>query len=202
MVEQARFAGVDWATEEHAVCVVDVQGRIVEGRRYRHDERGIRALCERLIRLEVKLVAIERPDGHRHPRPRLVPDHLADLARARHLRPEPTHRTAAIDRRHSDDLTLTRSRGHPRPHRHLATAGRRRHRRLPARAERAALDGKPADATQHHDLTQGVSKGKSGSLSSDAFSKSPAGAKSTPSGTNASTRSLARNLQARGLARL
>jgi transposase len=63
MEEQARFAGVDWATEEHAVCVVDVQGRIVEGRRYRHDERGIRALCGRLIRLEVKLVAIERPDG-------------------------------------------------------------------------------------------------------------------------------------------
>ena len=37
---EGRFAGVDWASEEHAVCVVDADGRIVEGRRYRHDERG------------------------------------------------------------------------------------------------------------------------------------------------------------------
>ena len=62
MVE-GRFAGVDWASEEHAVCVVDETGRIVEGRRFRHDENGLRALCARLVRLEVKLVAIERPDG-------------------------------------------------------------------------------------------------------------------------------------------
>jgi transposase len=60
---ELRFAGVDWASEEHAVCVVDEHGRIVEGRRYRHNESGIRALCGRLVRLAVKLVAIERPDG-------------------------------------------------------------------------------------------------------------------------------------------
>ena len=58
-----RFAGVDWASEEHAVCVVDEHGRIVEGRRYSHNEPGIRALCARLLRLQVKLVALERPDG-------------------------------------------------------------------------------------------------------------------------------------------
>jgi transposase len=57
------FAGVDWASEEHAVSVHDGDGRIVAGRRYRHDERGIRALCARLIELNVALVAIERPDG-------------------------------------------------------------------------------------------------------------------------------------------
>ena len=34
-----------------------------KGRRYRHDERGIRALCRRLLELDVELVAIERPDG-------------------------------------------------------------------------------------------------------------------------------------------
>jgi transposase len=62
MVE-GRFAGVDWASEEHAVSVHDGDGRIVEGRRYRHDERGIGALCARLIALGVGLVAIERPDG-------------------------------------------------------------------------------------------------------------------------------------------
>jgi transposase len=58
-----RFAGVDWASEEHAVCVVDERGRILEGRRYRHNEPGIRALCARLVRLGVALVALERPDG-------------------------------------------------------------------------------------------------------------------------------------------
>jgi transposase len=58
-----RFAGIDWASEEHAVCVNDAGGRIVEGRRYRHDERGLRALCARLLELGVVLVAIERPDG-------------------------------------------------------------------------------------------------------------------------------------------
>jgi transposase len=62
-VQEGCFAGIDWASEEHACCVVDADGRIVEGRRYRHDERGIRALCNRLIELAVVLVAIERPDG-------------------------------------------------------------------------------------------------------------------------------------------
>jgi len=56
-------AEVDWASEEHAVCVVDIDGRIVEGRRVRHDEAGLRRLCDRLIDLGVDLVAVERPDG-------------------------------------------------------------------------------------------------------------------------------------------
>ena len=45
------------------MCVVAEHGRIVEGGRYRHNEAGIRALCSRLVRLDVKLVALERPDG-------------------------------------------------------------------------------------------------------------------------------------------
>lgn len=57
------FAGIDWASEEHAVCLVDVEGRIVEGRRVAHDEQGLRSLCRRLLELHVELVAIERPDG-------------------------------------------------------------------------------------------------------------------------------------------
>ena len=60
---EGRFAGVDWASREHAVCVVDGDGRIAEGGRYRHDERGIRALCAGLVELGVLLVAVERPDG-------------------------------------------------------------------------------------------------------------------------------------------
>ena len=43
--------------------MVDEDGRIVEGRRYRHDERGISALCRRLVDHGVELVAVERPDG-------------------------------------------------------------------------------------------------------------------------------------------
>jgi transposase len=62
-MSDGRFAGVDWASQEHAVCVVDERGRILEGRRFRHTESGIRALCARLVRLQVELVAIERPDG-------------------------------------------------------------------------------------------------------------------------------------------
>jgi len=62
-VGEGRFAGVDWASEEHAVSVHDGESRIVEARRYRHDERGIRGLCRRLLELDVELVAIVRPDG-------------------------------------------------------------------------------------------------------------------------------------------
>ncbi|MBV8733782.1 MAG: transposase [Solirubrobacterales bacterium] len=62
-MSDGRYAGVDWASEEHAVCVVDERGRIIEGRRYSHNEPGIRALCARLVRLGVGLVALERPDG-------------------------------------------------------------------------------------------------------------------------------------------
>jgi hypothetical protein len=30
-MSEGRFAGVDWASEEHAVCVVDGRGRILGG---------------------------------------------------------------------------------------------------------------------------------------------------------------------------
>lgn len=43
--------------------MVDENGRILEGRRYGHEGRGKTALGERLLKLEVILVAIERPDG-------------------------------------------------------------------------------------------------------------------------------------------
>src|ERR1700735_109110 len=62
-MSDGRFAGVDWASEEHAVCVVDERGRIVEGKRYRHNEQGLRSVCARLVSLGVALVALERPDG-------------------------------------------------------------------------------------------------------------------------------------------
>jgi transposase len=58
-----RYAGVDWAKDEHAVCVLEQDGRPVSERRFAHDERGIASMCARLRELGVGRVAIERPDG-------------------------------------------------------------------------------------------------------------------------------------------
>jgi transposase len=54
---------VDWATEKHDVLVQEPDGERVLAATFAHDERGLRALCRTLVRLEVELVAIERPDG-------------------------------------------------------------------------------------------------------------------------------------------
>lgn len=57
------FAGIDWASEEHAVCVVDEHGDRVWERLVRHDEDGIVRLCQRLVEVGAERIAIERPDG-------------------------------------------------------------------------------------------------------------------------------------------
>ena len=58
-----RYAGIDWASETHDVLVADETGTEVLAATYAHDENGLSALCRVLVRLEVVLVAIERPDG-------------------------------------------------------------------------------------------------------------------------------------------
>ena len=58
-----RHAGIDWASEEHALCVVDAGGATVEDEMHAHDEAGIRELIARMRALGVVRVAIERPDG-------------------------------------------------------------------------------------------------------------------------------------------
>lgn len=60
---QGTSAGVDWAKEEHAVCVVDEAGRRLVERRVAHDEEGLAGMCASLVELGVERVAIERPDG-------------------------------------------------------------------------------------------------------------------------------------------
>jgi transposase len=57
------FAGIDWASEEHALCVVDGGGTTLEGEMHAHDEVGIKGLIARMRALGVGRVAIERPDG-------------------------------------------------------------------------------------------------------------------------------------------
>ena len=56
-------AGIDWATADHAVCVVDMAGRVTDRFAAAHDKAGITAIISRLRRDKVTEVAIERGDG-------------------------------------------------------------------------------------------------------------------------------------------
>jgi len=56
-------AGIDLASEEHRLVVVEPDGRRLDERRYSHSEEGITALVRRLLELAVGRVAIERPNG-------------------------------------------------------------------------------------------------------------------------------------------
>ena len=58
-----RYAGIDWATEKHDVRVADETGEKLLAATFAHDEAGLLALCRTLVKMEVDLVAIERPDG-------------------------------------------------------------------------------------------------------------------------------------------
>lgn len=58
-----RFGGVDWATDEHVVCVVVDDGRVCDEFRVEHAEAGLRQIGCRLIKNVVERVAIERRDG-------------------------------------------------------------------------------------------------------------------------------------------
>lgn len=58
-----RFAGVDWATDSHAVCVVDARGAVVAEFDVEHTADGLSGLCRRLAAAGAARVAIERPDG-------------------------------------------------------------------------------------------------------------------------------------------
>jgi transposase len=64
MDEQTKSAaGLDWASDEHALCVVDAAGRVLLERHFTHDERGLAELCRSLVQRGVERVAIERPEG-------------------------------------------------------------------------------------------------------------------------------------------
>jgi transposase len=60
---RSRYAGVDWAAEKHDVVVQDQAGEELLMATFAHDEAGLRSLCRTLVRMNVSLVAIERPDG-------------------------------------------------------------------------------------------------------------------------------------------
>lgn len=58
------FAGLDWATAVHAVCIVDATGRVLERFTVNHDRDGLAQLLRRLARYGARVrIAIERPSG-------------------------------------------------------------------------------------------------------------------------------------------
>lgn len=58
-----RFAGLDWASRVHAVCVIDASASVVAQFEVNHDAAGLAELCRRLRTLRISAVAIERPCG-------------------------------------------------------------------------------------------------------------------------------------------
>jgi transposase len=61
------FAGVDWGSEQHQVCLLDAAGKVVGERAFAHDGAGLVALCNWLVSLSghpgAVAVAIEVPHG-------------------------------------------------------------------------------------------------------------------------------------------
>jgi transposase len=62
------FVGVDWATEEHAVCLIDDAGKILGARVFAHTGTGIAEMCTWLLETtgadaNALYVAIEVPHG-------------------------------------------------------------------------------------------------------------------------------------------
>jgi transposase len=57
------FAGLDWASQVHVVCVIDEQGTVKTRFEVTHDAVGLRELCRRLAAFGSIAVAIERPSG-------------------------------------------------------------------------------------------------------------------------------------------
>lgn len=66
--EPAVFVGIDWATEEHVVCVLDLQGAVLEELTVEHTGSAVHKLAERLARIAggdcpAVAVGIEIPRG-------------------------------------------------------------------------------------------------------------------------------------------
>jgi transposase len=59
----AVFAGLDWASQAHAVCVIDQRGAVREQWELAHDAAGLSALVQRLRRHGVGRIALQRPSG-------------------------------------------------------------------------------------------------------------------------------------------
>jgi transposase len=57
------FAGLDWASQVHAVCIIDAHGAVQARFDVTHDAAGLRELVRKLAPFAPIAVAIERPSG-------------------------------------------------------------------------------------------------------------------------------------------
>ena len=57
------FAGIDWASRSHTVCVIDSLGRVVLRLDLPHNKEGIERLIRQLKNFAGIVIAIERPSG-------------------------------------------------------------------------------------------------------------------------------------------
>jgi|SRR5688572_1817274 len=63
MTSCSYFAGIDWASRAHAVCVIDAAGRVVLRLDIAHSQEGIDRLVRQLKSFAGMSIAIERPSG-------------------------------------------------------------------------------------------------------------------------------------------
>ena len=62
-MKSGSVAGIDWASQVHAVCVVDYAGVVIERFEVVHEAKALAAMTGRLRRVGAVDVAIERGDG-------------------------------------------------------------------------------------------------------------------------------------------
>lgn len=80
MTSGSYFAGIDWASQSHSVCVLDAAGRVELRLELAHNQQGIERLLRQLKSFAGVVIAIERPSG-------LLVDALVDAG----LRVVPIH---------------------------------------------------------------------------------------------------------------
>ncbi len=56
-------AGVDWAKDDHAIAIIDSEGKVMDRFAVNHDAAGLKSLVRRLLTAGVSEVGIERGDG-------------------------------------------------------------------------------------------------------------------------------------------
>jgi transposase len=56
-------AGIDWAKDDHAICIIDPHGEVLDRFFVNHDTAGLKTLIRRLLKAGVEEVGIERGDG-------------------------------------------------------------------------------------------------------------------------------------------
>ena len=56
-------AGIDWAKDDHAICIIDPHGEVLDRFFVNHNTAGLKTLVRRLLKAGVEEVGIERGDG-------------------------------------------------------------------------------------------------------------------------------------------